>query len=359
MALEYKELLSLMKTVAKADPMAATSYSYKGENFTYGDINETLRNELNELAGTYSAYRENKNMIFKLIEETLTDILPKKVLAEYGRFAEVKTWGQGEKPYYTHRLGKVRAKQFITKVGAASRYEVFKLGHEKIEIEYNAIGGGAQIGIEEFLDGRADFAELVQIVMDGMDELVYREIAKALIGGIDQLPAANKVATNYFDEVAMDNLIATAAAYGAPTIYCTREFAVQLMPSSTWAGGASGWSDNMKDEYWRNGYFTKYKTTPVIVLPNSFEDETNSKKVIDPGYCWIIPSGGNDKPVKVAFEGNTLVKDHDNDDWSKDMMVYKKVGVGVMMTNNICVYKDTGLAGNLVNPTPAYPTNNN
>lgn len=337
MALEYNELLSLMKTVAKADPKAATSYSYKGESFSYTDINETLRNELNELGGSYSLYRENKNMIFKLIEETLTDILPKKVLAEYGRFAEVKTWGQGEKPYYIHRVGRTRAKQFITKVGLAGRYEVFKLGSEKMEIEYNAIGGAAQIGIEEFLDGRADFAELVQIVMDGMDELVYREIAKALIGGINQLPPANQKSHNGFDEVKMDNLIATITAYGQPTIYCTKEFAATMIPTSGWL------SDTMRDEYWKNGYFMTYKGTPVIVLPQSFEDETNATKVINPAYAWVIPTGGNDKPVKIAFEGNTLVKDHDNDDWSKDMMVYKKVGVGVMMTNDIGSYYNSAL----------------
>jgi hypothetical protein len=72
--LQYNDLLSLMKTVAKANPSG--TYSVNGVSMTYGALNETLRNELNELAGTNALYRENKNTIFSLIEETMNDILP-------------------------------------------------------------------------------------------------------------------------------------------------------------------------------------------------------------------------------------------------------------------------------------------
>jgi hypothetical protein len=53
------------------------------------------------------------------------------------------------------------------------------------------------------------------------------------------------------------------------------------------------------------------------------------------------------KPVKIAFEGNTNVRERENEDWSRDIQVYRKVGVGVMLTNNICSYVDTTLAGKL------------
>ena len=104
-------------------------------------------------------------------------------------------------------------------------------------------------------------------------------------------------------------------------------------------------SDRMKEELWENGHFTQYKGKKVIILPNGFVDETNTQRVIDPGYVWIIPSGGDAKPVKIAFEGDTLVREHDNDDWSKEIEVYKKVGVVALMTNNIVSYIDTSLQG--------------
>ena len=90
MALDRNNLVQLAKTVAKADPSASVSYSFNGENFSYAALNETLRREFNELAGTYSLYRDNKNLIFSVIEETLDEVLPKKVETAYMQFAETK-----------------------------------------------------------------------------------------------------------------------------------------------------------------------------------------------------------------------------------------------------------------------------
>ena len=91
--LERNELLTLMKVTAKASRSTPVAYSFNGENLSYDALNETLRKELNELAGTFAQYRENKNIIFSLIEETMDDVLPKKVVENYGQFAEVKTIG--------------------------------------------------------------------------------------------------------------------------------------------------------------------------------------------------------------------------------------------------------------------------
>lgn len=344
--LDKNNLLALMKTVAKADVSAPTSYSFNGESFSYEALNETLRRELNEYAGDYASYRENKNMIFSLIEETLDEVLPKKVTQQYEAFAEVKTFAQGDKPIFRRKLtSNKRAKQFITRVGLAGRYEVFKLGknEESFEVQTSAIGGAAQIGFEEFLDGRVDFAEVTRIVMEGMDDLIYEEIGAALKSSINQLPPVNRVAADGFDEEAFDMLLTIASAYGEPTIYCTYEFAVKLVPTEAWR-----YTEAMKTELWNTGRLATYKGRKVIILDQGFVDETNTEKVIDPGYCWIIPAGANTKPVKIAFEGNTLVAERDNNwDWSREIQVYKKVGVVCMMTNDICVYKDTSLAGHM------------
>lgn len=344
MALDKKNLLSLMKTVAKADPSSPIAYSYNGQSFSYEALDNTLRDELNVYAGSYPLYRENKNLIFSLIEETMDDILPKKVQDSYGQFAEVKTFKQGDKPIFRRKYNaKMRAKQFITRVGLAGIYEVFKLGGgESFEVPTSAVGGAAQIGLEEFLDGMVNFAEVTQIVMEGIDEIIYREAAKALQDSINQLPAANRTSSAGFDEEAFDQLINIASAYGEPTIYCTYEFAVKMVPSDAWR-----YTEAMKNELWTTGRLASYKGHRVIILPQTFMDETNTTKVIDPGYCWIIPSGGDTKPVKIAFEGQTIVDEYTNKDRSREIQVYKKVGVVALMTNNICSYIDTSLRGKM------------
>ena len=340
MSLQKTELVKLAKIVANANPSSQVAYSWGEDKFSYADLNETLRSELKEIAGTYQLYRENKNLVFSLIEETIDDVLPRKVMEQYGQFAEVKTFAQGDKPVFTQRIteaAKRRAKQFITKVGLAGIYEVFKLDGKTFEVPTSAFGGAAQIGFEEFLDGRVDFADVLDIVMEGLDRCVYIEIERALKGAIVNLPTANQTTQTNFNEVEMDKLIAIADSYGHSTIYCTYEFAATMVPDAGWR------SDDMKNQRWNNGYLANYKGHSVIVLPQSFEDETNSKKVIDPSYAWVIPTGAS-KPVRIALEGGTIVNEYVNRDLSREVQVYKKLGVAAIITNNICVYRNTSLS---------------
>lgn len=339
--LEMNQLKALAKAAAEANRSAATCYSVNGENLSVSAINDTLRDQFNEIAGTYNLYRENKTKVYSLVETLLDVILPTKVLQRYADFAETQTFAQGTKPVFIRKTGKMRAKQFITKVGLAGRYEVFALGEKSFEVATSAIGGAAAIGFEEFLDGRVDWAELVNIVLEGMDELILREIAKALMSSIEQLPAANRASAAGFDENGMDRLISVVSAYGTPVIYCTREFATKMIPQEGWI------SDSMRDERWANGFLANYKGVRVVLLPQSFEDETNATKVIDPGYAWIMPTGSSEKPVKIAFEGSAHMREVENDDWSREMQVYQKVGVGVMFTNNMASYVDTALKGKM------------
>lgn len=342
--MEYSQLLQLSKNAAKTEP--GKDFSLNNKTFSYDAMNETLRNELKELAGTYRDYRENKNTVFSLIEETIDDVLPAKVMDRYSQFAEIKTFAQGDKPIFTQRYSEAsrrRAQQFIGKVGLAGLYEVFRLDGKSYEVPTNALGGAAQIGFEEFLDGRVDWPELTNIVMEGLDVCIYEEIAKQLHGAAMVLKAAttNKTANNYvegngFLEASMDQLLGVTDSYGHSTIYCTFEFAAHMIPSD------ARMSNDMKNALWNRGYLGNYKGHNVIILPQSYADETNQQKVIDPSMAFIIPTGA-EKPVKVAFEGNTIVDDYTNYDRSKEIQVYKKVGVRAIFNNSIGIYKDTSL----------------
>lgn len=345
--MEFNDILKLAKTVAKANPSAPTAYSFEGQSYSYEDMNEALRVEFSALAPTYRDYKINQNTIFALIEQTIDEILPARVMEQYGMFAEVKTFAQGDKPIFTTKVNRAtrdRAKQFIGRVGLAGLYEVFRLeGGKSYEVPTNAHGGAAQIGFEEFLDGNVNFADVLDIVMTGLDDCLYGEIAKQLIGATSSIGAYNKYTGTSFNESAMDKLLSVADAYGSKaTIYCTFEFAATMIPSDVrWA------SDSIKNTLWNNGWLGNYKGHNVVVLRQSFEDETNSVKVIDPSYCWIIP-GGADKPVKIALEGGTIVDEYVNFDRSREIQVYKKLGVRAIFSNDICMYQNTSLKRNVV-----------
>ena len=153
--------------------------------------------------------------------------------------------------------------------------------------------------------------------MEGLDEAIYKEIATALITAADKLQDANKHSDEKFDEAEMDKLIAVADSYGKSTIYCTYEFAATMVPEAGWV------SEDMKNQKWNNGYLANYKGHNVIVLNQSFVDEANTVKAFDPTRAYIIPAGSNEKPVKIAFEGASLVDERSNADWSKEIQVYK------------------------------------
>ena len=342
MALNRDSLFTLARQVANANPSAPVAYSFEDKNYSYADLDNTLRSELNELVGSYALWRENHNTLFALMEQIVTEKLPAKVMQQYGAFADIQTFAQGTKPVFVQKITEAsrrRAKQFIAMpAGLAGRYEVFKIEGRTYEVKTSAIAAACQIAIEEYLDGRVDMATLVDIVMEGMDERIYAEIANCLIAAVENIQAANKYEGDDFDEKEMDALLAVADTYGngRSTIYCTMEFAGQMLPAD------GRWSDTMKDQVWANGYIANYKGHQVVILRQSYTDETNATKVIDPAYAWIIP-GGADKPVKIAFEGETLIKNEDNEDWSTSIHFYKKVGVATLINNNICVYKNNAL----------------
>lgn len=355
MALNRNELLQMMKALARADVSAPVAYSFNNKNYNYSALNTAAREALAEYAGTYALYRENKNLIFSIIEEVINDVLPKKVETAYAQFAETRVFAQGDKIQFRRKIpaNHARAKSFITRVGLAGRYEVFKLGatEEVFQVRTSAVGGAARVGFEEFLDGRVDFNELINIVMEGINDLIYKEVEAAMKASVGQLPAANRLVMNGFEEDKFDTLVNVAAQYGTPTIYCTNEFAVKLVPTDGWR-----YTEAMKTELWNTGRLATYKGYKVVILPNGFKDETNSEKEIDPGYCWIIPTGANMKPVMIAFEGQAHVKETELDDWSRDFQVYQKVGVVAMLANNICCCVDTQLAGKM---TTWHLNNNN
>lgn len=339
--MELLKFDSLVKLAVAASNKTSFNFS-ESEKYSAEQTSDLLRAQMNLLAGDYRSFRENKNTIFSLIEQTIDEVLPAKVLQQYEQFADISTVAQGDKVVFVRRIteaSRMRAKQFVTQVGLAGRYETFMLDGERLEVKTSAIGSAARIGFEEFLDGRIQFSELTDVIIEAMDEYIYREIAKALATAVEELPAPNKVTASSFDAASMDRLLAIADAYAdAPaTIYCTYEFAATMLPAEAWA------SNDMKNTIWGEGYLPRYKGHNIVLLPQSMEDATNAKKVIDPSNAYIINSGV-EKPVKIAFEGQTAVREvSDNDDWSRDMQTYKKFGVAILTNPSICVYKNSSL----------------
>ena len=352
--MNFEELKQLAVAAMKAERGTSTTFSFNGVTETYSaeQVNEALSNEFKNLTGyvdgqgiDYRTYCENKNTIFRLIEETISEVLPPRIEQNYMQFADVQRIAQGDKAVFRLRVtefAKRRARTFVTRVGLAGRYETFMLDGAQMEVNTGAIGSAARIGFEEFLDGRWQFSDFTSIILEQLDYFIYLEVAKALDAMIQNIPAVNKATVAGFDERTMDDLLAIADTYGNAAIYCTQEFANQMKPSNQ-----AMFSDKMKDTLWEKNWLGNYKGHQVIILQQSMTDETNTEKVLDPSLAYIIPQG-SEKPVKVVFEGQTHVREVDNnEEWSTDMQTYTKVGIGTVATlgqiNWICAYRNTSL----------------
>ena len=320
-------------------------------DFSMEDANTALRGEIEKLicdeTGKRSrhAYNRNKETLFELMEETIDEILPIRVEQIFGQFAETQVLAQGQKASFAKKLGRMRGKAFVTTVSPAGTYEAFRLDRERFDVAVGAIGGAARVDWERFLDGLDDMNELVDIVMEGMEEAIYKAVYTQLIAAHNNIamPDANVANAAGFVQSAMDRIIAVVKAYGSEAvIFCTPLFASKISNEISRLG--YGFISQADVEAIRTqGYVGLYKGTPVVVLPISLTDENNTTWAYDPSYAFVMPTG-KEKVVKLIFEGATQIRDVENIDWSMEMQVYKKFGTAMLYYNNWGIYHDTELS---------------
>lgn len=334
------------------DLIRHASHRTAPENFSVSDVEGALREEIRKLVGTYNLYRRNKLELFELIQEAVDDVLPNKIVAVLGAFAEVQQFAQGDRPVFKTRLGRQRAKQFITRATPSGTYETFRLDSGSFEIGMDSYGGGVHVDFERYLDGLDSLMELYDIVIEGLSDKIYELVQNMLLASWDSTrPAANLKQAAYFDTDLMIELANTVSAYGSPVIFCSPQFAATMHNGMTYVVDKAGGTQEVYlvpdadvIERRTRGYIGVFHGTPVVVLPQSFVDENNTQFVINPRVAYIIPAG-KEKIVKIGFEGQTIVKDWENKgDNSMEIMVYKKMGAAIITPLNYWgIYENTNI----------------
>lgn len=309
------------------------------------DYEAALRDEIRKLVGTYSLYRRNKLELFELLAENADEVLPRKVIDLIGPFADVQQYGNSDKLVFRVKRGARRGKQFVTRATNSGVYETFRLDHDYMELESHTIAGAGTIDFERYLDGLEDIADIYDIILEGMLDSIYREVYGCLKASYNDTgrPSRNLVSANTFDAEKMAGLVQTVSGYGAPVIYCSTMFASTMLNTITTSDGKVHVNDRDLDEIREYGYIGKFAGAPVVVLPNSFEDETNEKLVFDPRFAFVIPAG-REKIVKVALVGDTIIDEWKNTDRSMEIQGYKKFGVGLVSAPNYWgIYYNSGI----------------
>ena len=317
------------------------------ENYSVENVNDALRDELNAMCSSINEFRRNQYDIFEIIIETADEIVPKKVIDYLGIFAEVKTVGNGQKAMFKRKLGKNRAKKFLTQVGLSGVYETFRLDTETFTVEAHAVGGAGTIDFDRMLDNAEIMPDIMDIITEGLTDSVFYEIQKALIAAYEAagVPAANRKEGNNFVAKDMQDLVNVVRSYGtSAVIFACPEFVAAMGPDQIGDSSYKAvYSPKDIEDIANTGYIKMFRGTPIVQMPQSFIDENNNKTAMNPQYAFVLPAGG-EKIVKVVLEGPTQMWMRDNRDQSMEINAYKKIGAAILTYHNWGVYKNKSIS---------------
>lgn len=324
-------------------------YAAKGEapaNYSANNVDAALADGFRELASSVNQFMKNRYDIYDIIIEAVDEVVPNKVIDAVGIFAEVQTVAQGQKAVFKKKIGRTRAKKFLTQVGLSGVYETFRLDNSTFEVSAHAIGGAATIDFERMLDGAENLSEYVAILTEAQTDAVYGEVQKALRAAAGQMQAPNKVIANKFNSDDMIKLVNVVKAYGnGAVIFAPPEFIAAMGPDAIVPVGTNYqgiYHPQDIDAIHNTGYINIFRGTPVVQIPQSFVDEKNVKTWIDPQLAYVLPTG-NERVVKVVFEGNTQIYDFVNRDQSMEIHTYRKLGTAILTYHNWGIYKNGGV----------------
>lgn len=317
-------------------------------NYSCENVDDALAGEFRKMASSINEFQRNKYDIFEIMIETTDEVVPKKVIDQVAMFAEVKTVAQGQKAMFKRKAGKNRARKFLTQVGLSGVYETFRLDAESFEVAAHAVGGAGTIDFERMLDGAETMSDVMDVITEGLTDAAFYEIHRALQAAFSAAgrPAANKKLVNSFDAQKMQELIGVVRAYGqGAVIFACPEFIAAMGPDAIVPPAAAiqgVYSPDDIDAIHRTGYIKIFRGCPVIEIPQSYTDNSNTTTQINPQYAYVLPTGG-EKVVKLVFEGQTQMWDQINRDQSIEINAYKKMGAAVISHHNWGIYKNQGI----------------
>lgn len=324
-----------MKDIVK---LAVDAYKGNVEKYSVRQSQDALRQALIEANNgqttlNYKDIRDGKcNGLFTLIEEILSNTIVEglqgdeyfNALVDFRNVAEgdqnlflvedselfvVSEIADGTQGIRRQRLGGVSETSIPTSMKAVRIYE-----------ELNRV-----------LSGRVDFNVFIQKVADSfrqkmLDDIynLWKGATADQLGGVTYFPAAGA-----YDEDELLELIAhvEAAAGGKPATIVGTKKAIRALRESIQSEGA-------KDELHNMGYYGKFYGTPVVAVPQRHKAGTTDF-VMDDNILTIV--AGDDKPIKVVYEGDPIVLMGDpmtNADFTQEYFYGEKYGLGIVLAGH-------------------------
>ncbi|AZV43719.1 hypothetical protein BAOM_3110 [Peribacillus asahii] len=292
------------------------------QNFSKGlNPSDVIRKEFFEILGTekptYKDLRKHKVEVFEILEEVLDQTVINGVNEDdfFMQFAETRNVALGDQlEFYVPDNSLLVASELAGNHWDITRQKL-DVG-QSFTVKTRSFGMAVYADFMQFLAGRVDFAELVAKVAKAIQNKIAQEVAASFAAGAGYLPTEFKATGSYSEGTLMDIVGHVEAATGAtPMVVGTRKALAKV------TAGAN-LSESMKDQLNQTGHLSVYNGLVLVQLPtvhkaNTFEFAYDDNKLL------VLPA--NDaKPVKLVFEGDSLVKEVSDGTQNMDMSLEYK-----------------------------------
>ena len=335
-----KELKQVL--VAALNGVAASA-NFSAEETDKAAVNALLKEIGIDENSTGREIRAKEDLAFALIEEAVDEILPKKLEGVLQEFAEVRQFARdAEVLFNIEKIGKNRAKLTISKGARGGIYRAAKLDRKYFSVDTTIQTVAVSVTLEEIILGTLSLAELYSNILEGFEEIVYKEVFNALasakpVAGYDRIGHDSPTTVKASLGAAIDKVMPYVKQYGVPTIFGSYQALANL------SNDATEFHPEMLDSADKRnyGFVQQYKGSRVVELPNYLVGNKNEEWFYDPSYVFVLPSGA--KPVKVALKGDLTLIRNPQATGSEKWEAHKLIGVGVAMANNFAVIEVTDL----------------
>ena len=338
-------------------------------NFSAEDVNTAAVKGIMEACGLQEGYtardlRAVEATAFALVEEAVDAILPKKLENVLGQFAEVRTFARdAEVVFDIEKIGSRRAKLTIAKGARGGIYRAARLDSKWFSVPTAVETAAVYVTLEEIILGTVSLADLFNNILEGFEEIVYKQVFEALATGVAAAganygrivdSATSGSANHNYDSnrnilttkatlgEAIDMVVPYVKQYGIVTIFGSYSALQNIYNPLANSVAAAGYPNSLDSNDVREyGRVQVYKGMRCVELPNYLVDETNSSWEYDENYVFVMPSGA--RPVKVALKGELYIQRNNQAVGSEKWEAHKMLGVGLAMANNYAVIKVTDL----------------
>jgi hypothetical protein len=276
---------------------------------------------------------ENRYHMAELVKFAVTNALNERT-GYFDKIADNKVIGDNDEPLfdveYDNSFAVIQAKNATTPRWIA--------GSKTVTLDTVEVSSRFRVNMFDLRSGKADIGKMTQRATARMEEAMAGYILNVLKG---TYKAASGLGTPFYGTGSgivtstLDPMIRHFQRYGAVNLVGDIEIMDKLAQANGWV------SDEMRNEYYQNGFLGKYKGCNAIQLVSGYKND-GMTPVFDTKLLFITPNG-YESPLKIFRKGDVLAMEEQNaDNATYELVLRQRFGAAVVFGNvpMLGVYQD-------------------